>query len=93
MSDQEVRKRGTAVSGAPKATASSNPPTTDDRKAETGLGLLEIGRIIVAGLILVFALSWFITGESLVWNWRQLPTLLGSAKRYMVCAQVSPSYI
>jgi predicted heme/steroid binding protein len=48
------------------------------------MSVIEIGRIIFAGLILVFALSWFITGESLIWNWRQLPTLLGSAKRYLV---------
>ncbi|KIW05067.1 uncharacterized protein PV09_04221 [Verruconis gallopava] len=90
----ELRKRGAAAAAAAAAGGPSTKATpansgssaasaaADEQDGNGRMSVAEIGRIVVAGLLLVMALSWLITGESLVWNWRKLPTLLGSAKLY-----------
>ena len=83
MAENEVRRRVLATKAEDgNATSQTQEPGA---KKTSGINVVDILRGITGLLLLTAALSWFITGESVIWNWRQLPTLLGAAKRYMVC--------
>ncbi|TID17962.1 cytochrome b5 [Venturia nashicola] len=79
MAENEARRR---VPVTKTENESATPQTTSSTaEKRSGINVVDILRGITGLLLLTAALSWFITGESIVWNWRQLPTLLGSAKR------------
>jgi hypothetical protein len=61
---------GSTSQPAPSRTPSHSPSPADRIKAEdeAGLTLLDILRSITLLFLLSSALSWFITGESLIWN-------------------------
>jgi len=48
--------------------------------------LVDILRGVVGILLLAAALSWFVTGESIIWNWRQAPTVFGAVQQWFVRA-------
>jgi len=84
MGDNEPRRR-TATTKVEDVGAIAETKGTQAGKERKGRGInvVDILRGITGLLLLSAALSWFITGESVIWNWRQLPTLLGAAKRYV----------
>jgi len=63
--------------------AAKQEPRDQNESNKRGTSLVDILRMVMGLVLLCAALSWFITGESIIWNWRQVPTLLGSAKRWM----------
>jgi hypothetical protein len=85
MGDNEPRRRTAATKVEDDGAISEAKRTraAEERKGG-GINVVDILRGITGLLLLSAALSWFITGESVIWNWRQLPTLLGAAKRYVV---------
>ena len=96
MTDNTTRRRVAAVQadendeGWDKVnTRSENPKIFEEKGGK--FNIVEILRIQEAAVLLCGALSWFITGESFIWNWRQLPTLAGQAKRWWVCQRNSYS--
>jgi hypothetical protein len=84
MASQEVRKRGGASAKSPDPTSGRAPGASKKAERSSSFGIVDILRVIVGLLVLIGGLSWIITGESFVFKWRQLPTLLGEAKRYLV---------
>jgi hypothetical protein len=84
MAENEARRRVPAKAEDRGATIQTKEPAPGAKK-RSGINVVDILRGITGLLLLTAALSWFITGESVIWNWRQLPTLLGAAKRYVVC--------
>lgn len=81
MAENEARRRVPAT----KTEIGGATQSTEPSGKRSGINVVDILRGITGLLLLTAALSWFITGESIVWNWRQLPTLLGTAKRAVVC--------
>jgi len=78
----QARYRGTAK---PPASGDASPNGTGKSKAEaqSSWSIIEILRIIVGLIVLVGAMFWIITGESVIFKYRELPTLIGAAKRYL----------
>lgn len=56
----------------------------EDAESETGISLLDILRILGGLLLLSSALSYFITRESLFWNYRPSITRPGVLKAWLV---------
>src|ERR1700712_1956913 len=84
MAENEARRRVAATKTEGGGATDQTKEPTPSAKARSGINVVDILRGITGLLLLTAALSWFITGESVIWNWRQLPTLLGAAKRYVV---------
>jgi predicted heme/steroid binding protein len=86
MDSPTPRRRVRASSSEVPAT--SHSAEAEDRKqktkSESNLNVVDILRGIVGLLVLSAAMSWFITGDSVIWNWRQVPTVIGAAKRWFV---------
>ncbi|QDS77523.1 hypothetical protein FKW77_000733 [Venturia effusa] len=79
MAEHETRRRVQAIKTENER--ATTQPAESSPKKNYGINVVDILRGITGLLLLAAALSWFITGESIIWNWRQLPTLLGTAKR------------
>ncbi|KAE9966475.1 hypothetical protein EG327_011822 [Venturia inaequalis] len=77
MAENEVRRR---VPETKTENGSAPAQPTRPSTKRSGTNVVDILRGITGLLLLTAALSWFITGESIIWNWRQLPTLLGTVK-------------
>jgi hypothetical protein len=85
MDSPTPRRRARAPSSETPAAIPKNKHRGQKAKSRSGLDVVDILRGIVGLIVLSAALSWFITGESIIWNWRQFPTVLGAAKRWLVC--------
>ena len=90
--------------GAPTSTTSTSPTSDRDtlRKSDegsrearglggAGFGVVDILRVLAGGILLSFALSWVVTGESVLWGWRPWFTRLGDVQAYMVCIIACPT--
>jgi hypothetical protein len=63
------------------------------KASNSGINFVDILRGLVGLLIFTAAMSWFITGESLIFDYRKAPTVLGAIKRYFVRIQAATSHI
>lgn len=102
--DSTLRSRPTATN--PKeptedTTSSSSPPTreynlsstTDDDERISRLpSLLDIFRLLLLGILLSTTLSYFITSESLTWNYRPPWTRPARIRAWLVCISL-PIYL
>ena len=87
MAPQDVRKRGTASAKSSTPKSGSATTSSQPKAQSTGSsGIVEGLRIFFALVLLAGGISWVVTGESFIFNWRKLPTLLGEVQRYMVCS-------
>ena len=77
----QARYRGTAKAPVANDAGKSAGKSKAEKRS---YNVIELFRILCAFVLLGAALSWLITGNSFVFNWRQLPTLLGQAKRALV---------
>jgi len=88
MSDNEIRRR-TKAQGVEDAGPTPVPKVKKSprRHANDGIsfGVLDIIRILVGLLVLSSALSWFVTGESVLWGWKPWFSNVGAVKSWLVC--------
>lgn len=95
--DSTIRSRPTATTNPKEPTedtSTSSPPTreynlsstTDDDERISRLpSLLDIVRLLLLGILLSTTLSYFITSESLTWNYRPPWTRPARIRAWLVC--------
>jgi hypothetical protein len=84
MDSPTPRRRAGASSKETPGTSQQNATRKQKPDSRSSINIVDICRGIVGLLLLSAALSWFITGDSIIWNWRKVPTVVGAAKRWFV---------
>lgn len=85
MDSAAPRRRVGAGATADKEPSAPKASKADSKGSSGGVNFVDILRGIVGLLIFTAAMSWFITGESLIFDYRKAPTIFGAVKRYFVC--------
>jgi hypothetical protein len=92
MADPEIRQRKPAPDASEEKKASPAPAALAKKEDYSPFNWLEIARSLVFIILLSGSLSYFVTGESFVWNlqrpkWTQVDVI----KSWIVCPSSFPS--
>jgi len=96
MASSNLRSRPNATHSNPNGTSPSSsspaekPSATDEDEGPSRISVLDVLRVLAGLILLSSALSYFITGNSVTWNYRPAFTKPARVKAWLVLSLLPP---